>query len=79
MQTILTSFAAHSLNRELADRDAHQLRDIGLTRAADGSLRLLNDPSVEAVPALREVRRSSSWRRWLAGLVRFPERLKTAL
>jgi hypothetical protein len=38
--------------RELADRDAHMLLDIGLVRSADGSLRLAEDPSqkVRATP-----------------------------
>ncbi|HVT50923.1 MAG TPA: hypothetical protein VHE77_05120 [Dongiaceae bacterium] len=79
MQTILTGFAARSLTRELADRDAHQLRDIGLVRAADGSLRLLNDPSVEAVPPARRARQAHSWGRWIAGFFHPSQRLKTAL
>jgi hypothetical protein len=77
MRTILTDFAARSLTRELADRDAHQLRDMGLLRAADGTLRLLDDPSVPAVPPDRRVKQGLSWRRFWAGL-RHPSRgLKT--
>ncbi|HEY4164667.1 MAG TPA: hypothetical protein VGM59_16490 [Dongiaceae bacterium] len=38
-------FPAASLARELADRDARLLLDIGLVRAEDGSLHLAEDPS----------------------------------
>jgi hypothetical protein len=40
-----------SLTRELADRDDRQLLDMGVVRAADGSLRLAADPSLPATPA----------------------------
>ena len=56
MRTILSSFELdaerRSLVRELADVDDRQLLDIGLVRAADGSLRLAGDPSQLAVPDL---------------------------
>lgn len=49
MQAILNSFeldsARRSLVGELADVDDRQLLDIGLVRAADGSLWLAEDPS----------------------------------
>jgi hypothetical protein len=77
MRTILTDFAARSLTRELADRDAHQLRDIGLVRAADGTVRLLDDPSVLAVPPDRRVKQGLSWRRFWAGMRRSSGGLKT--
>ena len=38
-----------ALVRELADHDDHQLLDIGLIRAADGSLRQVEDPSQDAL------------------------------
>jgi hypothetical protein len=69
MQTILTGFAARSLTRDLPDVDAHQLRDMGLFRAADGSLRLLDDPTVEAVPPARRLKSGVSWGAWLAGFL----------
>ena len=56
MQTILSSFAVNSpdrtLVRELSHADARQLLDIGLVRAADGSLRLAEDPSQPVGPSL---------------------------
>ena len=49
MQTILNSFdldpGGRNLALELAGVDDRQLLDIGLVRAADGSLRLAEDPS----------------------------------
>jgi len=49
MQTILTSsdleLHGRSLALELAHADTRQLLDIGLVRAADGSLRLAEDPA----------------------------------
>ncbi|GAB2179075.1 hypothetical protein [Dongia sp. agr-C8] len=54
MQTLLTPFDLRSYNRtldlELAHADARQLLDIGLVRAADGSLRLAEDPSQPVGP-----------------------------
>ncbi|HVZ02187.1 MAG TPA: hypothetical protein VHA35_21960 [Dongiaceae bacterium] len=80
MRTILIGSAAHSLTRELADRDAHQLRDMGLVRAADGTLRLLDDPSVEVAPQpWRRVRRGRSWVRALVGFLCASRGPKTAL
>jgi hypothetical protein len=38
-----------ALVRELGDHDDRQLIDIGLVRAGDGSLRLADDPSMDAV------------------------------
>jgi hypothetical protein len=81
MPTLLTYFAfdlaGRGLVRELADRDDRLLLDIGLVRAADGSLRLAEDPSRPAVPKVdREVNRESLRRRatavlgGLAGLLR---------
>jgi hypothetical protein len=56
MQTILTSLDLdinrRSLSLELAHADARQLLDIGLVRAADGSLRLAEDPSQPVGPGL---------------------------
>ena len=56
MQSFLTSFdlnAHHrSLSLELAHVDERQLLDIGLVRAADGSLRLAEDPSQPVGPNL---------------------------
>jgi hypothetical protein len=49
MQTILSSFdltyRRGTLALELAGADDRQLLDIGLVRAADGSLRLAEDPA----------------------------------
>ncbi len=54
MQAILRSFeldaTRRSLVRELSGVDERQLRDIGLIRAADGSLWLAEDPSVQVAP-----------------------------
>jgi len=41
-------FSTRALVRDLRDHDTRQLLDIGLIRAADGSLRLADDPSVDA-------------------------------
>ena len=79
MQTILTGFAARALIRDLPDLDAHQLRDMGVTRAADGSLRLLDDPTVLAVRPARRVKRGISWVKSLVALLRPSRVLKTAL
>jgi len=38
-----------ALVRELGDHDDRQLMDIGLIRAGDGSLRLADDPSLDAL------------------------------
>jgi hypothetical protein len=79
MQTILISFAARSLTRDLADFDARLLRDIGVTRGTDGSLRQLDDPAVPlAPPALKRALRSGSWIRSLFSFRRPSRRLKTA-
>jgi hypothetical protein len=78
MQTILSSYELNSHRRglalELAHADDRQLLDIGLVRAADGSLRLAEDPSQPAGPDLPQ----RSWSavsaaaaglfRWLRGL-----------
>jgi hypothetical protein len=74
MQTILTSLDLdinrRSLSLELAHADARQLLDIGLVRAADGSLRLAEDPSQSVGPGLKR----RSWEaltglfRWLRNL-----------
>jgi hypothetical protein len=69
MQTILIGFAARHLTEDLPELDARQLRDIGVTRALDGSLRLLDDPSVEAAPHARPVKSGGSWGAWLAGFL----------
>jgi len=79
MQTILTGFAARSLTRELAEQDARQLRDIGLCRALDGSLRLLDDPTVYAAPPARRIEIGGSWLRSLSAFLHPSRRLKTAL
>ena len=54
MQTILSSFDLdthrRSLDLELAHADDRLLLDIGLVRAADGSLRLAEDPSQPVGP-----------------------------
>ena len=67
MQTFLTStdldINRRSLSLELAHADARQLLDIGLVRAADGSLRLAEDPSQAVGPGLPR----QSWEA-LAGL-----------
>ena len=81
MQTILIGFAARSLTRDLADLDARLLRDIGATRAADGSLRLLDDPAVPLVPPARRLQRALrlGYRlRALLGFRRSSRLLKTA-
>ncbi len=78
MQTILIGYAARSLGRELADHDAHQLRDIGLTRAADGTLRLQEDPSVEVAPPAHRVESGVTWIHALLGFWRPSRALKTS-
>jgi hypothetical protein len=46
----MTSFpTSRALLRELGDHDDRQLLDIGLVRAGDGSLRLADDPSRDAL------------------------------
>jgi hypothetical protein len=74
MQTLLTStdleLNRRSLALELADADARQLLDIGLVRAADGSLRLAEDP-MQAVAPQRPWRLLQSLEgvfRWLRSL-----------
>jgi len=67
MQTILSSFEHGSLLRELRDHDARQLLDIGLVRAADGSLRLASDPDQPVGPDLPRRR----WKAFLEGLSGF--------
>ena len=59
-------FQPTSLARDLADQDARQLLDIGLVRAADGSLRLASDPSQPVGPE----RPSARWRRFAEALAR---------
>jgi len=78
MQTILTSLdvQAHrgTLVRELSHADARQLLDIGLVRAADGSLRLAEDPAQPIGPDLPQ----RSWKAVsgaLSGLFRWLRRL----
>ena len=39
---------SRALVRELGEHDDRQLMDIGLVRAGDGSLRLADDPSLDA-------------------------------
>ena len=48
--TQLSPFSLQTLTRELADHDDHQLLDIGLVRASDGSLRLADNPEQAAAP-----------------------------
>lgn len=45
---------SRALLRELADHDDRQLMDIGLVRAGDGSLRLADDPSLDALTTTAE-------------------------
>ena len=78
MQTILIGFAARSLIRDLPDLDAHQLRDMGVTRAADGSLRLLDDPTLPAAKPARRVKSGGSWVKSLFGFLRPSHGLKSA-
>jgi hypothetical protein len=82
MQTILTGWTTRSLERELADVDARQLLDMGLVRAADGTLRLADDPAVLAVPPFRRLKRAFrglSRAKSLLGFLRPSRGLKTAL
>ena len=62
MQTILSSYDLNVRRRglalELSHADDRQLLDIGLVRAADGSLRLAEDPSQSVGPDLPE----QAWR-----------------
>jgi len=78
MQTILTQFHLDayncSLSRELGHADNRQLLDIGLVRAADGSLRLAEDPSQRVGPDLPR----RSWKaisEALSGVFRWLRRL----
>ena len=74
MKTFLTSsdleLSHRSLSLELAHADARLLLDIGLVRAADGSLRLAEDPAKPVGPGLPR----QSWEaaaglfRWLRSL-----------
>ena len=74
MQTILNSFdlnaGGRTLRRELARVDDRQLLDIGLVRAADGSLRLAEDPSQPIGPD-RQQSRLRAFLGALAGLFRW--------
>lgn len=74
MQTILSSFeldaARRGLVRELAGVDDRQLLDMGLVRAADGSLRLAEDPSVQVAPDPLQ-RRFTAFLGGLVGLFRW--------
>ena len=74
MRTILSSFdldaQRRSLVQELAGVDDRQLLDIGLVRAADGSLRLAEDPS-RSVGADLPRRRLKGFLAALAGLFRW--------
>jgi hypothetical protein len=50
MECTMTRFPnPRALVRELGDHDDRQLMDIGLVRAGDGSLRLADDPSMDAL------------------------------
>jgi len=55
---LTSDFVQSGLSRELAGVDARQLLDMGLVRAADGSLRLAEDPArvVAADPLARRWR-----------------------
>ena len=74
MQTILSSFELDSQRRslvqELAGVDDRQLLDIGLVRAADGSLRLAEDPSQRVGPD-QPRRRFKAFLEGLAGFFRW--------
>ena len=74
MRTILTSFELdaqrRTLVRELADVDDRLLLDIGLIRAADGSLRVAEDPSRPVGPNL-PWRRSKAVLEGVAGFFRW--------
>ena len=74
MQTIFTSFdhdaSRRTLVLELAHCDDRQLLDIGLVRAADGSLRLAEDPSQPVGPD-RPRQRLKGFLEGLAGLWRW--------
>jgi hypothetical protein len=78
MQTILSSFELDATRRtlvgELAGVDDRQLLDIGLVRAADGSLRLAEDPAVQVAPEPVERRLRGGWE-GLVGLYRWFRRL----
>jgi hypothetical protein len=83
MQTILIGFATRTIAPELPDLDTHRLRDLGVTRAADGTLRLLDDPTIRVAPPrrpmVRGVVRSLSWGRSLLAFLRPSRGLKTVL
>ncbi|MDQ7248148.1 hypothetical protein [Dongia sedimenti] len=74
----ISSFELYSNRRaltlELAEVDARQLLDMGLVRAADGSLRLAEDPSRQVAPEPLQRRLWALWRslvgfvRWVRGL-----------
>jgi hypothetical protein len=77
LQTFLSSYELNShrsgLAPELAHADDRQLLDIGLVRAADGSLRRAEDPSQPAGPGLPRrswsaVSAAAGLFRWLRGL-----------
>jgi len=78
MQTILSNFDISGVRRtlalELADVDDRQLLDIGLVRAADGSLWLAEDPSQQVAPEPLQ-RRFRALLGGLAGLYRWFRRL----
>jgi hypothetical protein len=78
MRTILSNFyrdaGRRALARALADCDDRQLLDLGLVRAADGTLWLASDPTQPAGPEPAEARRTGLfggiWEvfGWLRGL-----------
>ena len=74
MNTILSSFdrdpVRHGLLRELSDVDHRQLLDMGLVRAADGSLWLAEDPSRQVAPDPLQ-RQLSGFLARLAGALRW--------
>ncbi len=74
MRAILSSFeldaTRRALVRELGDVDERQLLDMGLVRAADGSLRLAEDPSVQVAPEPLQ-RRIRAFLGGMAGLFRW--------
>jgi hypothetical protein len=74
MQTILSSFDLdthrRSIDLELAHADDRLLLDVGLVRAADGTLRLVEDPS-QPVGLVTPRRRFSAFLEGLGGLWRW--------
>jgi hypothetical protein len=78
MQAILSSFeldaTRRSLVRELSDVDDRQLLDIGLVRAADGSLWLAEDPTRQVAPEPLQ-RRFIAFLDGVTGLYRWIRRL----